>query len=113
MEHDTPTAPDPACACAHPVVRRLTEKQGVYFVDVWKCDLCDRRYTLLPEHPGGNLTLMEPQLTLRDQFAMAALNGIIQLPCRPDMVDMSPEETRANITRWTYEWADSMLEARK
>ena len=46
-----------------------------------------------------------PEVTLRDTFAMNALNGILASP------DFSG--TPANIAKIAYEYADVMIEARK
>ena len=58
--------------------------------------------------PQGILTVMEPRLTLRDQFAMAALQGML--------ASVDPEASVAvshNTTKEAYLWADAMLEARQ
>ena len=45
--------------------------------------------------------------TLRDQFAMAALNGMLSNS------GISFPASKIELARISYEWADSMLEARK
>lgn len=48
---------------------------------------------------------MEKLPTLRDQFAMAALQGLIS--CEP------PRHSHKEFAEWAYEYADAMLAARK
>jgi len=52
----------------------------------------------------GMITVMEPRLTLRDQFAMAAMTGLLSDP------SSSGPDGAAMVA---YKYADAMLEARK
>jgi hypothetical protein len=52
-----------------------------------------------------NATLKGQQLTLRDQFAMAALQGLITRYGNDDYSDLK-------LAEWSYEQADAMLKAR-
>ena len=73
-----------------------------------KIDPAALRDDALQNLPQGILTVMEPRLTLRDQFAMAALQGML--------ASVDPEASVAvshNTTKEAYLWADAMLEARK
>jgi hypothetical protein len=60
-----------------------------------------------PELPNGILTVMEPRATLRDQFAMAAMTGIIT------QLNVYHEDVPEISARRAYEHADRMMEARK
>ena len=51
----------------------------------------------------------DDQPTLRDQFAMAALTGILM----NSFMGQQAAESPAKASTWAYEYADAMLEARK
>lgn len=57
------------------------------------------------------ITVMEPQLTLRDQFAMTALNVLFSGNSYEFWVLASPDFLKT--TSQAYKWADKMMEARK
>jgi hypothetical protein len=70
------------------------------------CGICQRivpKYAPHHCHPPP----LPAQATLRDQFAMAALAGIVASDWRPDQDDSSHQAETA------YRYADAMLEARK
>ncbi len=58
--------------------------------------------------PGRIMMQPEPYATLRDQFAMAALMGLLASGRRDTSVEMIHENVPA-----AYKYADSMLEVRK
>jgi len=58
--------------------------------------------TLIPQQPWVVTYVEQP--TLRDQFAMAALTGLLA-SCKTDCVDVYVKDA--------YQMADAMLEARK
>ena len=62
-------------ACAHLYVEHDTdEHRGTVFGEHWRCRDCGTEFYPLPKFfPSGPITVMEPQATLRDQFAMAAM----------------------------------------
>lgn len=66
------------------------------------------RHTIINEdgshRPVTTPISMSETLTLRDQFAMAALTGMIADPNGPDY---------RSVSKKSYEMADAMLEARK
>lgn len=70
-------------------------------------DLKGKKYTL---HPGS---IVPPEqglsLTLRDQFAMAAMQGILS---NEAMIAVVIEESAAWVSREAYIMADAMLKAR-
>lgn len=71
---------------------------------------CNDRGELVGGIPGcvrNRATETEPAKTLRDQFAMAALSGMLS-DYRVVMVD----RTGATVASAAYEYADAMLEAR-
>ena len=55
--------------------------------------------------------IIERRSSLRDRFAMAALNGYLS------SLDLSPDNihypTRKELTQWSYEDADAMMKARE
>jgi lactate dehydrogenase-like 2-hydroxyacid dehydrogenase len=57
------------------------------------------------------ITVTEPQLTLRDQFAMAALNGLFSGNSYEFWVLASLDILKT--TSQAYKWADKMMEARR
>jgi hypothetical protein len=56
---------------------------------------------------------LDGQKTLRDEFAMAALNAIMQVDTPDDMRNLPAEEVRDKVARFAYVWANAMMEARK
>ena len=48
---------------------------------------------------------IEDKLTLRDQFAMAALNGLLATTSESG-------QSLEDYTKWAYKYADAMMEAR-
>jgi len=62
--------------------------------------------------PTGGIITMPPQseaLTLRDQFAMSAMQGILS---NEAMIAVVIEESAAWVSREAYIMADAMLKAR-
>jgi hypothetical protein len=57
--------------------------------------------------PQGILTVMEPRLTLRDQFAAAAMTGMLAYH------GTNNSYTEERWAKHAYKQADAMLEARK
>lgn len=54
------------------------------------------------------------QLTVRDQFAVAALNAIIAKNNNVDFADLcNSEEERDRFAKLSYKMADAMMKARK
>lgn len=60
--------------------------------------------------PQPIFTAMEPRATLRDQFAMAAMQGLFSNSF--DEFWVQKPESMSGTCKHAYEWADSMLEAR-
>jgi hypothetical protein len=56
---------------------------------------------------GGIVTVLEPRATLRDQFAMAAMTGLL------NQLNVFDGEVPEMAAKRAYEHADKMLEARK
>ena len=97
----------------HTRVYRMREDDDSAWSDEWACGTCKAQFFHLQDaHLTGKITLAEPQPTLRDQFAMAALKGYIGCDksgtsfwsTGPQMVDSAKN---------AYEWAGAMMEARK
>ncbi len=66
--------------CVHPKVYRKYEVDGVSWSGEWACGTCNAKFYHMEDMvfpAGGKLTVMDPQATLRDQFAMAALSGMM------------------------------------
>ena len=67
---------------------------------------------VFPELPQPITMMMNPpRATLRDQFAMAALNGVFSCNSDEFWVDVSLDVLKA--TSQAYKWADKMMEDRK
>ena len=99
---------DPAGICAHATVKRqVMEGDGRVYDEQWRCPDCGIEFVRMPSFfPSGPITAMEPQATLRDQFAMAAMAGAMA----------SPQKVFANldeVVRGAYRAADAMMKARK
>ena len=93
--------------CRHLEVKRRISMDSD---DYWTCEECGAKFYHLEDigFPGQHLTVMEPYATLRDQFAMAALMGLLASGRRDTSVEMIHENVPA-----AYKYADSMLEVRK
>jgi hypothetical protein len=88
--------------------------------DTSKIDL-----TEWPQLPHPVLTVLEPRMTLRDQFAIAALNVIFSAgegdefwlgSVKTDANDAARKSAAESMLRtatMAYRWADKMMEARK
>lgn len=76
----------------------------------WHCDYCEEEFYHLDFGSPGKIqfTPMPEVATLRDQFAMAAMTGILAYPGR--QFGASSDGAAAKIC---YQMADAMLEARK
>ena len=66
-------------------------------------------YDLLWRPDGKESELMESDATLRDQFAMAAMNGILSNHC---MIGNVTEQSVVWVAKESYQMADAMLKAR-
>lgn len=97
-------------ACAHVTVKRFdTSSKGKVFAEEWRCEDCGTKFFQVPDFSKdqGRITIMEPRSTLRDQFAMAAMQGILASCQGPAWgKDVFP------IGESAYAYADLMMEAR-
>jgi rubredoxin len=85
--------------CKHYSVSRWINEDNSP-ADKWTCNVCQAEFYHLEGLSSGKITVMEPHATLRDQFAMAALTGLL---ADPDMKD---------CVKCSYIFADAMMEAR-
>ena len=92
--------------CLHPNVYRKYEVDRKTWSDEWACGTCNAQFYHLENLRSGPITVMEPYVTLRDQFAMAAMNGMLAR-------DVEKTELERLIGRKVYQIADAMLAARK
>jgi hypothetical protein len=108
--------------CAHlQVVYRKWEVDGMVLSEKWMCDLCKKEFYPLPEFFGsGQIQVMEPQATLRDQFAMAAMQSdALQSALIAAAYIAQGKSFDGDVPNLTtavkehYETADAMMEARK
>ncbi len=97
-------------ACAHINVRRFQlANNGRVFDEQWRCAECGLKFYTLPEiFPPAYIEIMPPIKTLRDEFAMSALIGM--LSSTDPQADVS---VNLNTAQEAYKWADAMLETRK
>lgn len=74
------------------------------------CDGCNASFMMTPDFSKyrGQITIMEPYATLRNQFAMASLTGLLSTAT----AKIGASDIRA-VTFLSYQLADSMMEARK
>ena len=93
--------------CLHPNVYRKYEVDGKTWSDKWACGTCNAQFYHLENLRSGPITVMEPYVTLRDQFAVAALTAIITQGTMNAEMDVMPYVQDA------YTIADAMLAARK
>lgn len=97
-----PMIEDPKCP--HSLVARKYDSEE-NFTDKWLCARCGAEFYHL-DLQSGNITVMEPMVTLRDQFAMAALKGLMAANWKdcpyPD-----------GYAKEAYMVADAMMKARK
>lgn len=93
---------DPAGICAHEHVKRQSDEEELRFIEKWECEHCTAEFYHLQNIGSGSITIMEPHATLRDQFAMAALTGLL--------ADPSTKEPLA--VKASYVFADAMMDAR-
>jgi len=66
-------------------------------------------YDLLWRPDGKEPELMASDATLRDKFAMAAMQGILS---NPAMIDTATDQTIEWVAKNAYQMADAMLKAR-
>lgn len=95
---------DPLRICPHDTVKREFDGDENY-LDKWTCQMCHAEFFTLDGMKSGKITVMEPQTTLRDQFAMAAMQSLLS------RFDKDPE-TWKTLGPLSYGIADSMLKAR-
>ena len=99
-----------AC-CAHIQVTRFQiENSGRVFEEQWRCKDCGAKFVNLDSFFAGpqRIEVMEPMATLRDQFAMAALSGMLADPA----MQVGGDNDR-KTAQLSYGIADAMMEARK
>lgn len=93
---------DDSNKCQHSQVSRLYDNEE-NFTDKWLCARCGAEFYHLDLQPG-KITVMEPMVTLRDQFAMAALTGLLSDPT---------SSGHDGCAKAAYLYADAMMKARK
>lgn len=103
---------DPLRICPHDTVKREFNSEENY-LDKWTCQMCHAEFFTLDGMKAGKITVMEPQPTLRDQVAMAALRGILSDPDEFWVGETMKENLRLKTTSESYKWADAMLKARE
>jgi hypothetical protein len=90
--------------CDHTKVVLRRKYNNVSYTDSWHCDDCEEEFFNLNLNQG-KITIMpiEPNATIRDQFAMAALTGLL---ADPGVIVKGTAEL-------SYKIADEMLENQK
>lgn len=91
----------------HPACWRASDGQGVDSLSLRSCDLIRADDTADNSVPDP-IQDVDPDPSLRDQFAMAALTGVGGLSLHLDTV-MTPQE----VAKLVFAIADAMMEARK
>lgn len=98
---------NPLGICPHDTVKREFDSEENY-LDKWTCQMCHAEFFTLDGMKAGKITVMEPHLTLRDQFAMAALTGIIS-----GFASETDKWQSGDVAKLSYAAADDMLKARE
>ena len=110
-------------ACAHIHVERFQiEKDGKVFEEQWRCRDCGTKFVTLDSLFLGpqKIQVMEPMKTLRDEFAMAAMqadalqSAIIAAAyiAQGKRFDSDVPDL-ATAVKEHYDTADAMMETRK
>ena len=109
MSGEVPKVDQAACSHKH-IYHSEHEDNGVVHSEHWYCKDCQTEFFPLPKFfAPGPLTVMEPEATLRDQFAMAAMTGDMG---NDDGVFANSTTDKRAAERY-YQIADAMMEARK
>ena len=93
---------DPAGRCVHDRIERVGTDVG--YTNQWLCRDCREEFYHLDWKAEGKLTIMEPFKTLRDEFAIAAMQSLLL---------ENPDSDRNKLGNAAYFYADGMMEARK
>jgi hypothetical protein len=103
---DKATTVDPLRICPHIEVRRqLNGANPRYYNEIWKCSDCGKEFdALLDFGSKGKIQVIAPHATMRDQFAMAALQALA--------INSERDETFTEAAQLCYRMADAMLKAR-
>jgi hypothetical protein len=104
---------DPAGRCVHDRIERVGTDVG--YTNQWLCRDCREEFYHLDWKANGKLTIMEPFKTLRDEFAIAAMQGdwaSQSLETREIPNDIK-KDWLINRARLYYALSDIMLEVRK
>ena len=112
MSGEVPKVDQAKCAHAR-VYYSKHEDHGVVHSEHWYCTECHLEfYPMTWGFEPGKITVVDPVVTLRDQFAMAALAALISRGASPDV-----QERGYNAFEWatrgSYQYAEAMMEARK
>lgn len=105
---------DPLGVCVHAVVERKWTDLGEA-TDTWLCVTCKAEFFHLDfSNHHAKIQVMEPYATLRDQFAMAAMTGMLGHHDLHSTIRNYPsaDDWRKNIAEASYRWADVMMKAR-
>ena len=119
MSGEVPKVDQAKCAHAR-VYYSKHEDHGVVHSEHWYCTECHLEFSPMTwRFEPGTLTVMEPVATLRDQFAMAALTGILAFGVGTETLaddrkywTQNSEDIDDSAER-SYLWADAMMKARK
>lgn len=97
-----------------PKCQHLNVVRSIAAEKEWRCVGCCQEFYHLGDigFPGEKITIMEPYATLRDQFAMAALNGCLSTG-EADEFWVCKDENRLTTAATAYSWANAMMKARK
>lgn len=113
MEEQNAKVEDQRSCCAHSTVKRFqVGNECKIFEEQWHCADCGTKFYHIPEmFSTGEIQMLEPHATLRDQFAMAALNAYIS--CDDSGCTFWPTGDKGEeICKESYEWADRMIKTR-
>ena|ERR1700679_2440383 len=93
---------DPAGRCVHDRIERVGTERG--YTNQWLCCDCREEFYHLDWNTPQKITIQEPYKTLRDEFAIAAMQSLLS---------HNPNSDRKLLSQAAYFYADGMMEYRK
>lgn len=93
-----------------PLYERIAASDGESLSSQFAEFLRSRERLSIFDSPSGKIEYTDPAMTLRDQFAMVALEGGFK--CDPTNFYYTEHKDRIAMAAKAYDWADAIFEAR-